>query len=117
MSLTVLVIGVSVCLAVGVSARHLSHDGTPPALLELVGAVLLLVVVLTHVAEQLHLLPGIGWGPPDSAGHYIDLVSTIGGPIMFPVGPPVGRPGQCCQSALHGPPAEMLIRLIDAPRA
>jgi hypothetical protein len=37
----------------------------------------LLVVVLTHVAEALHLFPAMGWGEPDSAGHYVDLASAV----------------------------------------
>jgi hypothetical protein len=39
----------------------------------------LTVMVLTHVAERLHILPGMGWGLPDSPGHYLDLVSAIAG--------------------------------------
>jgi hypothetical protein len=31
-----------------------------------------LVVVLTHVAEKLDLFPVMGWGLPDSPGHYLD---------------------------------------------
>ena len=45
--------------------------------LQLVGLACLLIVVLTHVAEALHLFPGMGWGLPNSAGHYLDLVSAI----------------------------------------
>jgi hypothetical protein len=29
--------------------------------------------VFTHIAEKLHLFPGVGWGLPDSPGHYLDL--------------------------------------------
>jgi branched-subunit amino acid transport protein len=35
----------------------------------------LAVVVLTHIAEKLNLFPVMGWGLPDSPGHYLDLVS------------------------------------------
>ena len=45
----------------------------------LAGCGCLVVVVLSHVAERLHLLPGMGWGLPDSPGHYLDLVSAIAG--------------------------------------
>ena len=48
-------------------------------LLLLIGCVCLLGMVLTHVAEALHILPGMGWGLPDSPGHYLDLFSAIGG--------------------------------------
>jgi hypothetical protein len=36
-----------------------------------------MIVLLTHVAEALHALPGMGWGQPDSLGHYLDLLSAI----------------------------------------
>jgi hypothetical protein len=47
------------------------------AVLQLVGATFLVVVVLTHVAEALHLLPAMRWGEPDSVGHYVDLSSAV----------------------------------------
>jgi hypothetical protein len=43
----------------------------------LLGFVCLAIVVLTHVAEELHILPGMGWGLPDSPGHYLDLTSAV----------------------------------------
>jgi len=43
------------------------------------GSACLLVVALTHVAEALHILPGMGWGLPDSRGHYLDLFSAVFG--------------------------------------
>jgi hypothetical protein len=39
----------------------------------------LLVVVLTHFAERSHILPGMGWGLPNSPGHYLDLFCAIAG--------------------------------------
>ena len=46
--------------------------------------VCLVIVVLTHIAEELHLFPGMGWGLPDSPGHYLDLVSAaIGGALLI----------------------------------
>ena len=48
-------------------ARHLAWAG----------CAFLFVVVLTHVAERFHILPAMGWGLPDSPGHYLDLVSAI----------------------------------------
>jgi len=44
--------------------------------LQLFGLAFLIVVVLTHVAEQFHLLPWMGWGQPKSPGHYVDLASA-----------------------------------------
>jgi hypothetical protein len=54
--------------------------------LQLFGLACLGIVVLTHVAETAHLLPSMGWGRPDSAGHYIDLVSAILGCTLLPLG-------------------------------
>ena len=48
-----------------------------------VGCACLLVVVLTHVAERLHVLAFKGWGLPDSPGHYLDLVSAIVGVVLL----------------------------------
>jgi hypothetical protein len=48
-------------------------------LLRLIGLGLLIVVVLTHVAERFHIFPSMGWGQPNSIGHYLDLVSAIFG--------------------------------------
>ena len=47
--------------------------------LRLVGCPCLVIVVLTHFAEHFDLLPGMGWGLPDSPGHYLDLVSAVAG--------------------------------------
>jgi hypothetical protein len=41
---------------------------------------------LTHVAEAFHILPAMGWGMPNSAGHYLDLVSAVLGCITLPAG-------------------------------
>jgi hypothetical protein len=46
-------------------------------LLLLIGSGFLIIVVFTHVAEAFHILPAMGWGRPNSAGHYLDLVSAI----------------------------------------
>jgi hypothetical protein len=37
------------------------------------------MVVLTHVAERLGVLPGMGLGLPNSPGHYLDLISAVSG--------------------------------------
>src|SRR5262245_20757101 len=54
--------------------------------LQVIGAGCLTVVVLTHVAEALHLFPRMGWGLSDSAGHYLNLVGAILGLLCFPLG-------------------------------
>lgn len=56
------------------------------ALVQLVGATFLLVAVLTHVAEAFRMFPGMGWGLPDSPGHYVDLVCAAAGLTLFSAG-------------------------------
>lgn len=54
--------------------------------LQLLGAGCLVLVILTHVCEALHLLPWMHWGLEHSAGHYLDLWSAVVGLTLFPVG-------------------------------
>jgi hypothetical protein len=54
------------------------------------GFVCLVIVVLTHIAEMLNVFPGMGWGLPDSPGHYLDLVSAVLGCMLLIVGIIVG---------------------------
>src|SRR5579863_1085889 len=55
--------------------------------LQMVGAgCLLIVVVLSHFCEALHLLAWMRWGDRHSVGHYLDLGSAVLGFILFPVG-------------------------------
>jgi len=59
---------------------------TVPSMLQLIGAVCLVLVVITHVAEALHLFPAMRWGEPDSLGHYLDLSSAVLGVTFVPIG-------------------------------
>jgi len=52
-------------------------------LLVLGGFLCLLIVVLIHVAEHYQLFPGMGWGLPNSPGHYLDLFSALGGIVLM----------------------------------
>ena len=61
---------------VGISAVHYNLDRMS-RLLARVGIAFLIVVVLTHVAERWHFFPEMGWGLPNSPGHYLDLASAI----------------------------------------
>ncbi len=54
--------------------------------LQLLGAGCLVVVVLAHIAEALHLFPWMHWGEEHSVGHYIDLGSAVLGLTLFPMG-------------------------------
>ncbi len=51
--------------------------------LVLLGVACWVIVLLTHVAERLHIFPSMGWGLPDSPGHYLDLVSAIVGCVAL----------------------------------
>ena len=59
---------------------------TACSFLQLLGAGCLVLVVLTHVSEALHLFPWMHWGVENSAGHYLDLWSAVLGLMLFPVG-------------------------------
>ncbi len=59
---------------------------TACSFVQLLGAGCLVVVVLTHVSEGLHLFPWMHWGLEDSAGHYLDLWCAVLGLTLFPVG-------------------------------
>ncbi len=54
--------------------------------LQPLGAGCLVVVILTHVFEALHLLPWMQWGSNHSVGHYLDLGSAVLGLTLFPIG-------------------------------
>ena len=49
----------------------------------LAGCACLIVVVLTHLAERLRVLPSMGWGLPNSPGHYLDLFSAVAGVVLL----------------------------------
>ena len=59
---------------------------TAGSFLQLVGAGGLVLVVLTHVCEALHLFPSMNWGAKHGAGHYLDLSSAILGLTLVPLG-------------------------------
>jgi hypothetical protein len=54
--------------------------------LQLVGAGCLVVVVICHLSEALHLFPWMQWGLKHSVGHYVDFWSCVLGLTLFPVG-------------------------------
>jgi hypothetical protein len=56
------------------------------SLLQLLGAGCLVIVVLTHVCEALHLFPWMQWGLEQGVGHYLDFWSAVLGLTLFPVG-------------------------------
>jgi hypothetical protein len=54
--------------------------------LQLFGAACLVVVVLTHICEALHLFSWMQWGTEHSVGHYLDFGSAVLGLTLFPIG-------------------------------
>jgi len=56
----------------------------------LIGFICLAIVVFTHVAEMLNVFPGMGWGFPDSPGHYLDFASAVLGGTLLIAGIMVG---------------------------
>lgn len=54
--------------------------------LQLVGAACLVMVVLAHISEALHVFPSMGWGEEHSIGHYLDLSSAVLGMALLPLG-------------------------------
>jgi hypothetical protein len=68
--------------SIAVLVRH----RTVPAGLQLAGALCLVVVVLTHMAEALHVFPAMRWGGRDSPGHYVDLSSAVLGTAFVVIG-------------------------------
>jgi len=74
------------CLLLTGSAILIRKARTAPVVLQTIGAACSVLVVLTHVCEALHLLPWMGWGLENSAGHYLDLASAVLAFTSFPLG-------------------------------
>ncbi|HYL35519.1 MAG TPA: hypothetical protein VEV17_06370 [Bryobacteraceae bacterium] len=68
------------------SAILFFRDKRVCSFVQLLGAGSLVVVVLTHIFEALHLFPGMQWGLRHSAGHYLDLWSAVLGLTLLPAG-------------------------------
>jgi len=77
---------VPACMLLAGAAIVFASGKTVGAFLQLCGAGCLVVMVLTHVAEALHVLPWMQWGLAQSAGHYLDLGSAVLGLTLFPLG-------------------------------
>jgi len=79
-------IAIAVAAVFCASLMRLARRRSVSAFVQLVGATGLVIVVLTHVAEAFHWLPGMGWGQAHSAGHYLDLTGAIIGLTLLPSG-------------------------------
>ncbi len=74
------------CLLFSGSTIMFFREKTQVLYMQLVGAGCIVLVVLTHVCEALHLFPPMHWGLEHSAGHYVDLVGAVLGLTLFPAG-------------------------------
>ncbi|HJZ73416.1 MAG TPA: hypothetical protein VKE51_16855 [Vicinamibacterales bacterium] len=81
-----MVVFVLVALVLMYSAAAFWRQRTAWSSLLFIGALFVVVVVLTHVAEALHLFPAMGWGEPRSVGHYVDLTSAVVGIVLLALG-------------------------------
>jgi len=68
------------------SAVLFSRGKSGCSFLQLMGTACLMLVVLTHVSEALHLFSWMHWGAEHSIGHYLDFWSAVSGLTLFPVG-------------------------------
>jgi hypothetical protein len=68
---------VPVCMLFAGSAVLFVRAKTVTSLLQLLGAGCLVIVVLTHLCEALHLFPWVNWIRPHSIGHYLDFRSAL----------------------------------------
>jgi hypothetical protein len=64
---------VPTCVLFSGSAVLFFRGKTLCSFLQLLGAACLVVVVLTHICEALHLCPWMQWGSEHSLGHYLDF--------------------------------------------
>lgn len=69
------VVGAIICASVW----QLSKQRIAWRFVQLIGTAFLGVVVLTHVAERFSLFPMMGWGRPNTVGHYLDFTSAAVG--------------------------------------
>jgi hypothetical protein len=74
------------CILFFGSAVMFFREKRVPSFLQLLGAGCLVVVVLAHICEALHLFPWMHWGDEHSVGHYLDFVSAILSVTLFPLG-------------------------------
>lgn len=83
---TLVAVGFLVCAAFVASSILFAKERSARSFVQLLGAGFLIAVIFTHIFEELHLFLSMGWGLPNSVGHYVDLVSAIAGLILFPTG-------------------------------
>ena len=86
MKVKLLAIGIPVSAILFVTVMGYARERDSWRLLQVAGAVSLLIVVLAHIAEAFHLVPWMRWGESDSPGHYLDFFSAVLGLTLLPLG-------------------------------
>jgi hypothetical protein len=84
--LKALVASAPVCMLLVGAVVWFFRGKTVHSFLQLLGAGSLVVVVLAHVSEALHLFPWMHWGLEHSPGLYLDLSCAVLGLTLFPTG-------------------------------
>src|SRR6266436_6565849 len=77
---------VPVCMLFAGSVVLFLSAKTVASVLQLLVAGCLVIVVLTHLFETLHLFPWMNFGRPHSIGHYLDFCSAVLGLSVFSTG-------------------------------
>lgn len=85
-SLRALILAAIVAPILGWSVLRVWRSAALATVVQLIGALGLAIVVAAHVCEGLRLLPRMGWGEPDSIGHYLDLSGMATGLTLLPLG-------------------------------
>ena len=85
-----LVVLVPACMLFSGSLVLFFRGKTVCSFLQLLGAGCLVMVVLIHVSEALHIFHSMHWGAERSVGHYLDFSSAILGFTLFPIGYLIG---------------------------
>jgi hypothetical protein len=68
---------VSTCGLVAVCAARLVTGRSLASALQAFGIGCFAIMAATHVFEEFSLLPALGWGRPESVGHFIDLTAAL----------------------------------------
>jgi len=77
---------VPTCMLLFGSVLLFLRERTLGSFLQPFGAGCLVLVILTHVFEALHMLPWMHWGSEYSVGHYLDFWGAVLGLTLFPIG-------------------------------
>ena len=65
------------CVLLAVSAARLLTGTSLAFALQAFGIGCFAIMAATHVFEAFSVLPTLGWGRPDSGGHFIDLIAAL----------------------------------------